>query len=134
MKIVQLAANVADTEQNTPDNVAEIAAAGFKVLNNNRPDGEEGNQPANADIAAAAAAAGLEYHYMPINAMNFPGPDFEQMTDLLDDPQRPVLAFCRTGTRCTNLWVASQDAGLREQARQRARQLGYDLGMSNALG
>ena len=134
MKIVQLSANVAVSEQITPDNVPEIAAAGFKVLINNRPDGEEGNQPANADIAAAAAAAGLEYHYMPINAMNFPGPDFEQMTDLLDDPQRPVLAFCRTGTRCTNLWVASQDSGSREQARQRARQLGYDLGMSNALG
>jgi len=134
LKIVKLSANVAVSEQITPENVPEIAAAGFKVLINNRPDGEEGNQPANADIAAAAAAAGLEYHYMPINAMNFPGPDFEQMTDLLDDPQRPVLAFCRTGTRCTNLWVASHDAGSRERARQQARQLGYDLGMSNALG
>ena len=133
MNIVKLSEHVAVAGQITPESVDAIAAAGYKVLINNRPDGEEGNQPANADIAAAAAAAGLEYHYMPITGLNFPGPDFDLMSDLLDDAARPVLAFCRTGTRCTNLWVASRDPGSREQARMHARQLGYDLGLCNAL-
>jgi len=118
MKIVKLTESVAVSEQITPENVAEIAAAGYKVLVNNRPDGEEANQPGNADIAAAAQAAGME------------GPDFGRMRSLLDDTALPVLAFCRTGTRCTNLWVASRDDKSREQARAQARQLGYDLGMS----
>lgn len=130
MKIVKLEDTVGVSAQIVPDNVAEIAAAGYQVLINNRPDGEEAGQPVNADIAAAAKAAGLEYHFMPVTAMNFPGPQFDQMSDLLDDPDRPVLAFCRTGTRCTNLWVASRQPEAREQAAQRARQLGYDLGMA----
>jgi uncharacterized protein (TIGR01244 family) len=130
MKIVKLEDTVGVSAQITTDNIAEIAAAGYKVLINNRPDGEEAGQPVNADIAAAAQEAGLEYHFMPVTAMNFPGPQFDQMADLLDDPDRPVLAFCRTGTRCTNLWVASRQNEAREQAAQRARQLGYDLGMA----
>ena len=134
MKIVKLTENVAVSEQVTPENVAAIAAAGYKVLVNNRPDGEEANQPSNADIAAAAQAAGMEYHYMPITAGNFPGPDFGRMRNLLDDRVRPVLAFCRSGTRCTNLWVASRDDKSMEQARAQARQLGYDLSMSTSRG
>ena len=133
MNIVKLTDTVAVSAQITPENVAEIAAAGYQVLVNNRPDGEEANQPANADIEAAAAAAGLEYHHLPITAMNFPGPGFEQMSDLFDDPARPVLAFCRTGTRCANLWVASREEGERQRAATHASGLGYDLGMAARL-
>jgi uncharacterized protein (TIGR01244 family) len=134
MNIVKLTSSIAVSQQINPTDVADIAAAGYQVLVNNRPDGEEPNQPANADIAAAAEAAGMEYHYIPITGMNFPGPNFEQMSDLLNDEARPVLAFCRTGTRCTNLWVASRDSESRDQASVQARQLGYDLGMASSLG
>jgi uncharacterized protein (TIGR01244 family) len=62
--------------------------------------------------------------------MTFPGPGFDAMTDLLDDPARPVLAFCRSGTRCANLWVAGCEAAEREQALQVASQRGFDLAMA----
>ena len=130
MNIVKLTDSVAVSAQITPADVAAIAAAGFLVLINNRPDGEENNQPASDEIAAAAHAAGMEYHYMPITAATFPGPDFDAMSDLLDDPTRPVLAFCRSGTRCANLWVAGCDEVVREQAMAEAGQRGYDLGMA----
>jgi uncharacterized protein (TIGR01244 family) len=52
------------------------------------------------------------------------------MSDLLDDPERPVLAFCRTGTRCTNLWLAGLGQSEREAAIEVARQKGFDLGMA----
>jgi uncharacterized protein (TIGR01244 family) len=130
MNIVKLTNSVAVSAQITPDDVAAIAAAGFKVLINNRPDGEENNQPTSDTIAAAAQSAGMEYHHMPITAMSFPGPDFDAMSDLLDDPAQPVLAFCRTGTRCANLWIAGCDQADREQAMAAAGQRGYDLGMA----
>jgi uncharacterized protein (TIGR01244 family) len=130
MKIVELTRTVAVSGQISVSNVGQIAAAGYKVLVNNRPDGEEHNQPSSAEIAAAAVAAGLEYHHLPVTAANFPGPDIAYMNELLDDPERPVLAFCRSGTRCANLWVATRAENAREEARQRARSLGYDLGMS----
>ncbi len=130
MRIVKLAESFAVSEQIAPTEVAAIAAAGFRVLINNRPDNEVPGQPANADIAAAAAAAGLEYHYIPVTAASFPGPDIDTMRRLLNDGAGPVLAFCRSGTRCANLWVASRDDHCRAEASAVAKSLGYDLGMS----
>jgi uncharacterized protein (TIGR01244 family) len=60
MRIVKLTPTVAVSGQITPDEVPEIAAAGYRVLVNNRPDGEEAGQPGSDDIAAAARASGLE--------------------------------------------------------------------------
>jgi uncharacterized protein (TIGR01244 family) len=130
MRIVKLAEGYAVSEQITPTEVAAIAQAGYRVLINNRPDNEVPGQPASADIAAAAAAAGLEYHYIPVTAASFPGPDIERMRRLLNDGNGPVLAFCRSGTRCANLWVATREEHGRAEAGAVASSLGYDLGMS----
>ena len=130
MNIVKLTDNLAVSAQITEADVATIAAAGYKVLINNRPDGEEANQPSSAAIAAAAAAAGLEYHYLPVTAQDFPGVGFDEMCDLLSDEERPVLAFCRSGTRCTNLWIAGCAGAEREEAIAVARQRGFDIGMA----
>jgi uncharacterized protein (TIGR01244 family) len=134
MNIIKLTDSIAVAPQITPAEVAQVAAAGYRVLINNRPDGEEPSQPQSATIARAAAAAGLEYHYMPVNALDFPGRDFKAMCELMADADKPVLAFCRTGTRCTNLWVASQSGEEREAAIRVARQLGFDLSLVGKAG
>ena len=132
MKIVALSDHIGVSEQISPDDVAEIVAAGYRVLVNNRPDGEAVEQPSSAAIEAAASAAGIEYHYLPVTAKDFPGADASEMARLFADPEKPVLAFCRTGTRCTNLWVATRALGEeQDSARQQARALGYDLAMSS---
>ena len=130
MKIVSLTDTIAVSEQISAADVPAIAAAGYKVLVNNRPDGEAPDQPASDEIAAAAMEAGLEYYYLPVTAQNFPGPDAGQMADIFADESRPVLAFCRTGTRCTNLWVATREGAAQDVARGHASSLGYDLAMS----
>lgn len=130
MNIIKLTDSLGVSAQITEADVAKIAAAGYKVLINNRPDGEEGGQPSSTAIAAAARAAGLEYHHLPVTAMDFPGAGFDEMRDLLDNAERPVLAFCRSGTRCANLWVAGCEGNDREQAIAVARQRGFDLGMA----
>ena len=129
MKIVQLSDTVSVSEQITPQNVAEIAAAGFKVIVNNRPDGEAQNQPSSTDISRAAEEAGLRYYHLPITGHNFPGDDPELMTSLMNNLDEPVLAFCRSGTRCTNLWVATRSPDDMQDAVNHARSLGYDLSM-----
>lgn len=130
MNSYKLTDTLAVSGQISAELVAEIAAAGYKVLLNNRPDGEESGQPSSAEIAEAAEAAGLEYHYLPVTAMDFPGNHLQEMADLFDDTERPVFAFCRTGTRCTNLWVLSREAEQREQAAGLARGIGFDLSMA----
>jgi uncharacterized protein (TIGR01244 family) len=75
----------------------------------------------------------MEYHHIPITAASFPGPDLEAITALFDDPSRPVLAFCRSGTRCTNLWVAGVADSDLAGAMKVASQCGFDLGMASSF-
>ena len=91
-----------------PAAMAEVAAAGFKSVINNRPDFEGGpTQPTNASIEAAARAAGLEYAFLPV-AGNFQSPEeIARFGELLATLPGPVLAFCRTGTRSGKLWQAA---------------------------
>lgn len=134
MNAATLTETIAVAGQIQPSQVASIAARGYKVLVNNRPDGEEPGQPTSAQIEQAALAAGLEYHHLPVTASDFPGPDVDLIAGLFDDESRPLFAFCRSGTRCTNLWVITRSGEARRQAIERAQRLGYDLSMAARAG
>lgn len=91
-----------------PQAMAAAAQMGFRSVINNRPDFEHGpDQPANADIEAAALAAGLEYRFLPVQG-NYQSPqEIVAFARLLEDLPRPVLAFCRSGARSTRLFMAA---------------------------
>jgi sulfide:quinone oxidoreductase len=129
VNIVKITPDIAVSEQIGPEDVAAIAVAGYKVLINNRPDGEAPGQPTSAEMAAAAAEHGMGYLYYPVNGMNFPGPDLHQLAAVFANADGPALAFCRSGTRSINLWLATLSPEEFPTALQRARSLGYDLSM-----
>jgi uncharacterized protein (TIGR01244 family) len=114
--------------------VDEAARQGFRTLINNRPDGEEPTQPRAAEIEAAAKAAGLAYHHIPV--VGAPTPQQVEATRaVLQDAEEPVLAFCRSGTRSIITWSLSQaTSGARDRGElvSLGRQAGYDL--TNVLG
>ena len=89
-----------------PEDVLEAAAAGITAIVNNRPDGEEPGQPSGAEIEAAAHAAGLAYHHIPVAGGVSPD-DVERMASLLGG-EDTVLAYCRSGTRSTWLWALAE--------------------------
>ncbi|MFK8041304.1 TIGR01244 family sulfur transferase [Congregibacter sp.] len=128
-RYVKLTDSLAASPQIQAADMAAIAEAGYEVVINNRPDGEAMGQPGSEELRAAAEAAGLEYHYYPLNAFNYPGDDLASMAALFDD-SRAVFAFCRSGTRSSNLWISSRTGDEQEQARQHAQQLGFDVSMS----
>lgn len=84
--------------------VAKIAAAGFKSIICNRPDSEHaGDTPAD-EVRKAAESAGLEFRYIPVISGQITMENVEDQAAALDDLPRPVLAYCRSGARCTNLY------------------------------
>lgn len=99
-----IAADICVAPQLDPAAMAEAAAAGFRSVVNNRPDFEHGpGQPTNAEIEAAARAAGLEYRFLPV-ASGYQSPEeVAAMAQLLEDLPRPLLAFCRSGSRSARL-------------------------------
>jgi uncharacterized protein (TIGR01244 family) len=92
-----------------PEDVAEIARQGYKSIINNRPDGEGGaTQPLNAEVEAAAKALGLNYAYLPVVSGQITLEQAQEMARLLSTMPAPVLAFCRSGARSTNLYMLAQ--------------------------
>ncbi|HYI40814.1 MAG TPA: TIGR01244 family sulfur transferase [Allosphingosinicella sp.] len=112
--------------------VDEAAAAGIRLIVNNRPDGEEPGQPSSAEIEAATRAAGLDYRHIPISA-GLPPEQVEAMAQALE--QGPVLAFCRSGMRSTFLWALARAArgAPAEESVAAAAAAGYDLGPIRGL-
>jgi uncharacterized protein (TIGR01244 family) len=110
--------------------VGAAAAAGFRTLVNNRPDGEQPGQMPSSVSERAARAALLDFHPIPVSG----GPTPEALTAMaavLADAPRPILAYCRSGTRSVTLWaMASVRSGTLspEAAIAAARGAGYDLG------
>lgn len=114
--------------QLSPDDLKSAAAAGFKSIINNRPDQESSDQPASDDMAALSLALGMNYSYQPVVSGQISDENIEDFAALVRDSSAPILAFCRTGTRCTYLWALSnaKEHSLDEIAASAAA-AGYDI-------
>jgi uncharacterized protein (TIGR01244 family) len=115
-----------------PEEVEEAAGQGYKLLINNRPDGESPDQPPSTAMAMAARRAGMDYLHIPISGGAGPG-QVEAMHQAIAGASGPVLAFCRSGTRSVTVWARGQaQAGdrPREELLKLGRGAGYDLSAS----
>jgi uncharacterized protein (TIGR01244 family) len=104
MDIREIAQGISVAGQIEPSDVATIAALGFKTIVCNRPDGEAPGQPDHALIEAEALRAGLGYAYNPVSGMGMTPANVENMAQTLSTAARPILAYCRSGARSTNLY------------------------------
>lgn len=128
MDLKRINEHVSVSGQIQPEDVATLKSLGFVAIVNNRPDGESPDQPAGADIEAAAEAAGLAYHAIPLGREGV-NPDLVERTRaVIEGSEGPVFCFCRSGTRSTTLWALSQ-AGQAEAKDiiSQAAEAGYDM-------
>ena len=133
MELKRINDDISVSPQISPDDMPALKAAGFVTVINNRPDGESFDQPASETMRAAAEAAGLTYHYIPLGREGVSPQMVEETEAALEGSDGPVLAFCRSGTRSTTLWALSQ-AGKQpaQEIVAQAAHAGYD--MSHLLG
>lgn len=111
------------------DDFAAAAAQGVRSIVNNRPDGEEPGQLPHAEAQAAAHAAGLAYHYLPVVNGQLTVETVAAMRELMAGADGPVLAYCRSGTRSAFLWAfASAPTMPARTIVEAAAGAGYDLG------
>ncbi len=113
-----------------PDDMKAVAAAGFTVVVNNRPDGEAMfGQPRTADIKAAAEAAGLKFLDLPFSGPRATPEQVRALADLLAGGEDRIVAFCKSGMRSALLWGAACLANGRslDEVLQGARRAGQEL-------
>jgi len=109
--------------------MAELKRHGVTLIVNNRPDGEDQDQPTSAEIRAAAAEAGIAYRHVPI--VRGMGPtDIEAMRDAMHEASAgKLLAYCRSGNRSTLAWAVAkrEDGTRREELEACAEAAGFSL-------
>ena len=104
MDIKRLNDEISVSPQIAPGEVEAIAGLGFRSIICNRPDGEGGDQPTFEEIRGRAASHGLVCAYLPVESGKVSDEDARDFSEALRSLPRPVLAFCRTGTRSVTLW------------------------------
>ena len=116
--------------QLTAADFAELAAAGYKTIINNRPDGEEAGQLTASNAQKIAQEHGMNYVHVPVNMSELTSATVDQFSVALADNPGPILAHCKSGTRSCVLWTmatAKQNIMPLEELMQRTAQNGYDL-------
>jgi len=111
MEYRQISDNYSVSGQILPEDIAVVKAAGFRSVICNRPDDEQPGQPSADSVKQAAAAAGLEFRYIPVISGQITEQNVADQAAALEDLEGPVFAYCRSGARCTNLYALIQEMG-----------------------
>jgi len=107
----KLSENFTASGQISLEDIAAIAAAGYKSIICNRPDGEGGEaQPTSDALKVAVEAAGLQFAYLPVVIGGVNAEKRDAFQQLLKTLPEPVFAFCGSGKRATALYAAGEPA------------------------
>jgi len=136
MDIRPLTDAYAVSPQIDPSFCSQVAQAGYGTIICNRPDAENPPGLHAAEIEAAAQAAGLAFVYLPITHQSLNAENITKQAELISKADKPVFAYCASGTRSTILWALGQAGSMpADDLIAAADQAGYDLrGLRGALG
>lgn len=110
--IQRLTPDFAVAPQLGPDDMTAVAEAGYKSVIINRPDYEGGaDQPTAEAVSSAARDAGLRVAYQPVVSGAITADDVTKFAELLQTLPTPILAYCRSGARCTVLFQSATSKG-----------------------
>tara|TARA_B110000037_G_scaffold24394_1_gene28130 strand:+ start:1831 stop:2229 length:399 start_codon:yes stop_codon:yes gene_type:complete len=120
--------NYVVSDQITEEDIEQLKEAGFKTIFCNRPDNEEQNQVTVKSIQDKAIESGLDFIHQPVIGGQISQNDIDQFSDYYDAAEKPIFAYCRTGTRSSMLWALSE-SGKRsiDEILQLTSAAGYNL-------
>ena len=110
------------------EDVPQLRQRGIRTVICNRPDGEEEGQIGQELVARDCKIHGMDFIYQPVQTSSIDDDTIKEFSQTLGRAEAPVLAYCRTGTRCTILWALSMRESLGDvEVLRRAEAAGYDL-------
>lgn len=108
MDIKQITPRYSVTPQITPEDLTAIKAAGFTTVICNRPNSEIPPELQSEAIAAAAQAAGLNFHVLELTHQTMTPENVATQHALIESAPGTVLAYCASGTRCSVIWALGE--------------------------
>jgi sulfide:quinone oxidoreductase len=107
-KITHITPRLAVTGALQPADFADIAAAGFKSVLSNLPDGESSAYPTSRQEAELSVRAGLVFRHVPTTKADvFTSRVVDGVDEALSELPGPVLAHCASGVRSAIAWAAA---------------------------
>jgi len=103
MRLFAITPAFSTADQIDEQDVQTLAASGFKTVVGNRPDAEGGVPMAR--IGAACARSGLKFFSQPVEFSAIGLGDADEFGRILQQSDKPVLAYCRIGRRSAALWA-----------------------------
>lgn len=128
MKFKPLHPSLFVSRQLYPDDLLTAAKTGFRRIICNRPDGEDPDQLATAEIAHAALGLGMDFVHLPISG-DITEADVSAMEEAISDAGGPTLAYCRSGNRSVKLGALALASHVAPQRLlKNASLIGFELG------
>lgn len=108
IEITKKTADFSVAPQVSINDIADIAAAGFKTIISFRPDNEGGaEQPLAQDIKLAAQQHGLQFYYIPVVPNNIQPEQIATFNAAFSSTVKPALGFCKSGNRAAKVFELS---------------------------
>ena len=128
MKFAKINNELTVSDQIAIEDLKEIHAQGYKTIFCNRPDHESEGQLDFSVIEKEAQNLGIKTIHQPVIGGQISDNDIAQFDTYFNAAQKPVFAYCRTGTRCSTLWALSHAKTLPiDEILSKAQIAGYDL-------
>ena len=105
-----------------------LSENGFEKIICNRPDFEVPPSFQSSVIKKVATEIGLSFEYHPLTFENMNAENIEKQMFFIDESERPVLAYCTSGTRCAAIWALGQVGKMsKDEIFKTMRESGYNL-------
>ena len=128
MDIRQITPDYFVAPQLDPADMPDIEAAGITTIICNRPDAEVPPDYQADAIEAAAVAAGLAFHRLPLTHTTMTPDNVQRHAAVIAGADGPTLAYCASGTRSTVVWTLGHAKAMGvDEVLNAARAGGYNL-------
>jgi sulfide:quinone oxidoreductase len=126
MLTLRITPSLSVADQIDERDVQTLAQAGVRAIICNRPD-SEGGTPSER-IRAACERHGVKFFSQPVGYAGLAEADGDTFGRILQQCDEPVVAYCRSGRRCTALWaIAAAPLAGAQAVAERAARIGIGL-------
>ena len=108
MQIVNISGLYYVSPQISLTDVEILSEKGFGKIICNRPDFEVHPNIQSSLIEKVAVKTGILFEYHPLTFENMNAENIGKQMDFINESERPVLAYCTSGTRCAAIWALGQ--------------------------
>jgi sulfide:quinone oxidoreductase len=125
--MIKVSDNFYVSSQIDDSHIGYLKEQGFNLVVCNRPNDEEQGQTGFEQIEQACIEADISFINLPMVPGNLTS-ELITETKAIIDKNIKTIAYCRTGTRCINLWAcANAIEGNIEETIELGTEAGYDL-------